>query len=437
MRAGAFAEKRVIDLVNRRFASAFFSTGGPGKGHDTAAQEFVKGRTKNKWAFLCVFTTDGQCLGETEIYADKDAVFEFLQKILAEFPEMNVPTEGEKTVVDRGRRSDATPEEIAAAATIEEELGRYDDAKKNWERLLSKDQAHQRDVAHRALLRIARYRKSWKEHAAVAASFADDTAKRPDDARIDLGIERGYAWIGSEKFSDARKLLQPIAAAARGKARETEAHFLAGVACWMSGDRDWAKFHWCEIVSRFPDDRFYMRAKIAAAAEGMPYPNAEIGGFEANTGSIGTGDITRAVANAQKVAARMKPMWDAGNYTAKASSSTDSPSKSADDVAAMVRELVDGNEHARANNAIVDRLEKIGAPAVDPLIAAAKDAEFSGRGYAAWALSQVLLATGLRPKAAIDLLDELSNADLGYVTGLASSGRRVLREHDAKTPERP
>lgn len=311
MRAGAFAEKRVIDLVNRRFAPVFFSTGGPGKGHDKAAQAFVKNRTKNKWAFLCVFTTDGRCLGESEIYAGKDEVFDFLVKILADHPEMNVETDAEKGVLDRGRAPSASPAEIAAAAAIEEELGRYESAAKFLSRLVKTEDPQYRDAAHRAQLRITRYRKAWKDHESILAEFAADTAQRNHDARIDIAIERGYAQIAANDFVAARATLETAAAAALGKARETEAHFVAGVACWMSGDRDWAKFHWCEIVSRFPDDRFYMRARIAAAAESMPYPNAELGNFEADTGPIGTADITRAVDRALRLAAKLKPKWDA------------------------------------------------------------------------------------------------------------------------------
>lgn len=328
MRAGAFAEKRVIDLINRRFAPVFFSTGGPGKGHDKAAQAFVKNRTKNKWAFLCVFTTDGRCLGESEIYAGKDEVFDFLVKILAEHPEMNAETSDEKAILARGRSPSALPADIAAAAAIEEELGRYDAASSLLLRLAKADETPYRAAAQRARLRITRYRKAWKEHEAILAEYSADTAQRNHDQGIDIAIERGYALIAASDFAAARKTLQTAAAAAFGKARETEAHFLAGVACWMSGDRDWAKFHWCEIVSRFPDDRFYMRARIAAAAESMPYPNAELGNFESDTGPIGTEDITRAVTRALRLAAKLKPKWDAGEMSSSKEPLEKAPSES-------------------------------------------------------------------------------------------------------------
>ena len=62
MRAGAFADKRVIDLLNRRFVPYYFNTGGPGEGKNNDAAAFVLGKVPNKWAFFAAFTPEGKYL---------------------------------------------------------------------------------------------------------------------------------------------------------------------------------------------------------------------------------------------------------------------------------------------------------------------------------------------------------------------------------------
>ena len=77
MRAGCFAETRVIRLLNRRFVSFYYNTGGPGLGKDPAAAAFTKGKTQNTFAFYAAFAADGEPLGVTDVYADKDGTFDF------------------------------------------------------------------------------------------------------------------------------------------------------------------------------------------------------------------------------------------------------------------------------------------------------------------------------------------------------------------------
>src|SRR5262245_53029428 len=99
MRAGCFAELRVINLLNHRFVPFYFNTGGPGLGRDAAAADFVKGKVRNKWAHFTAFAAD-QAVGETEVYADKDATFDFLVSLLRKYPEYDQCTAGEKALLE-------------------------------------------------------------------------------------------------------------------------------------------------------------------------------------------------------------------------------------------------------------------------------------------------------------------------------------------------
>ena len=71
MRAGAFAETRVIDLVNRRFVPFFYNVSADEPGASEPATAFVGTKTDNPHAFLAAFTPEGEYLGETAVYADK------------------------------------------------------------------------------------------------------------------------------------------------------------------------------------------------------------------------------------------------------------------------------------------------------------------------------------------------------------------------------
>jgi tetratricopeptide (TPR) repeat protein len=250
MRAGAFGETRVIDLLNRRFVPFYFNTGGPGLGRDEAAADFVLGKVQNKWAHLSAFTPDGEYLGESELYADKDGVFEFLYKLLRDHPEYNAPADGE-----------------VESAKLFEELGEYDKALA----------AYGDDPI--ATARIARYRKDW-----------DALEKALDglDESADTTMERGYRLIAQKKYDEARALLEPAIAMWPESPRIAEMRFSAGVACWFLDLKPQANHHWCWVVENLPDDRLARRGFNAAAAEGMPYENPELGGYaiDSQFGSI-------------------------------------------------------------------------------------------------------------------------------------------------------
>ena len=314
MRAGCFAEKRVIDLLNRRFVPYFFNRGGPGKGHDKAAQKFTTGKTKNPYAYFAAFTPSGKYLGETEIYADKDDVFGWLKKLLADHPEYAQATEYEKQLLEAGKDKQISRESplLASLAELNEELGEYTDAKRAYRRIAAADSSSEESAqAQLALLRIARYRKRWKEHQKL-----EDGLRAVDKNKVystDLAMERGYRLLARKNYQEMRNLLQPLTRSAISSQRLAEIHFYAGVACWFLEDRDWAKFHWCWIVENLPEDRLYMRAYVAAAAEIMPYPNPELANYKAR-GMIGTQHIVQEVRRSKRIYKRMKPLFDKGEF---------------------------------------------------------------------------------------------------------------------------
>jgi tetratricopeptide (TPR) repeat protein len=314
MRAGCFAEKRVIDLLNHRFVPYFFNRGGPGKGHDSAARKFTVGKTKNPYAYFAAFTPSGEYLGETEIYADKDDVFAWLMELLKKHPEYARPTEFEKQLLEAGKDRKISRESplLASYAQLSEELGKYKEAKRAYKRIVKAD-IEREDSAHAqlALLRIARYRKRWQEHEELEGALR--TFDKQKELSTDLAMERGHRLLAKKKYQEARDLLQPLSKLATGSSRLAEIHFYAGVSCWFLKDRDWAKFHWCWIVENLPDDRFYMRAYVAAAAEIMPYPNPELGNYKAR-GMIGTEHIVREVRRSKKVYRRLLPRFEKGEY---------------------------------------------------------------------------------------------------------------------------
>ncbi|MFY9344722.1 MAG: hypothetical protein WAT39_19680 [Planctomycetota bacterium] len=94
---------------------------------------------------------------------------------------------------------------------------------------------------------------------------------------------------------------------------------------------------------------------------------------------------------------------------------------------ALVASLRDGNEHRVANNRVVEALAALGETAVLPLQAAVADHEFTGRGYAAFALGKVLSTLATRPAAAFEALQAAARDDEPYVAALAKSGLALLK----------
>jgi hypothetical protein len=431
MRAGCFAEDRVIQLIDRRFVAFFFNRSGVGEGFDQAASDFVGKQTKNPYAYFAAFTPDGKIVGETELYADKEAVLAWLVQLLADHPEYAGATANETKTLAQGG---------LAAARLSEELADYENAVRRYDALLAGSDAAAHAPALLGLLRIARHRGDWVAHQAVEqrlrAGAAGDAA-----LLVDADVEQGYRLLAQKEWAAARALLQPLTRRANPSSRLAEAHFAAGRACWFAKDPDWALFHWCWIVEHMPEDRLFMRARIAAAAFGMPYPNFELGDWKPEVGNIGTQHIVVAVDRAMQTYRSLLPAFERGDFTARkpavavapqdevpdSARRADSPDERAErSPTVLVARLRDGNEHVPANNLVVRRLEQLGRPAIAPLITAIADESFPGRGYAAWALSQVLKHNRIDDAAARAALQQARRDQDSYVATLARSGLSTL-----------
>lgn len=432
MRAGGFAERRVIDLFNRRFVAYYFNRSGQGHGGNQAASEFVDGQTDNPYAYLAAFSPEGEILGETELYADKDAIFEWAIELLDDHPEYAAASEQEQELLERASDRD----DLAARmqlARLHEDLGRYADAIAAYRSLMGSKDAKVSADAGVSILRVLRYIENWDLHA-QAENVLRDRFTGDDGLSVDLDIERGRRSLARGEYAAARPVLQAATRRAVGTARHAEAHFYAGVACWFCEDRPWAKFHWCYVNENLGNDRLARRAYIAAAAESMPYANPELGGFEAQVGNIGTGDIIRGYQAALRVCDGLIPLFESGANSGARSTEANSAELATTPSSAdlpsspllLVARLRDGNPSVPKNNEIVRRLEGIGVGSFPALMAAMEDKAFPGRGYAGWALSQVMRSNGLNDEAAIRALERARADDDPYVKELARSGLSTL-----------
>lgn len=302
--------------MNRRFVPFFYNRSGMGEGGDPKAAAFTKGKTANPYAFMAAFTADGKIVGETELYADKDAVFRWLCRLLEDHPDYARSTVAEQEILKLAKSKSDDHAAALAAAELHEELGNYEVASAAYAKVADQAGAAERAKARTALLRITRYGKRWDEHAKHETALAElvEADKSLEPFRFDVAAERGYRLVARDEFAAARELLQPLTKEARQSSRLAELHFTCGVACWFSRQRDWAKFHWCWITEHLPDDRLHRRAYISAAAEAMPYPNYELRNYKADVGNIGTHSIVRGFDRAMSVYAQLKPAYDAGVF---------------------------------------------------------------------------------------------------------------------------
>lgn len=290
MRAGCFAETRVIRLVNRRFVSFFFNTGGPGLGRDEKAAAFTKGKTKSAVAFYAAFDAAGEPLGVTDMYANKDNTFDFLVELLRNNPEFDRYTPAEEKVLAAAKAEPKAAAAQLAAGQLTEDLGRYKEADGYYRRVLETGKASAEVAdAYRGLMRMARYTRDWKAVQGWLTAVAD--LKVGETARTlgpDVAMETAHLLLAEKKYAQARTVLDDAIKRYPDARRTSEFHFSAGVACFFLKDKDRAAYHWCWVVENLPDDRLARRCFTAAAHEAMPYENPELGGYTAKVqgGSI-------------------------------------------------------------------------------------------------------------------------------------------------------
>lgn len=313
MRAGPFSETRVIELINCRFVPFYFNTGGPGAGHDEAAAAFVDGKTPNPWAFLAAFDPDGEPVGITSVYADKDEVFHFLRGLLDEHPGFDTATAAETEIVQRAEAESAALPAVVAAGRLFERLGLRQRAIEAYRRAATATDGNAIE-ALRGLLRLTRDERQWADHERWLRELtrrAEEPVAVAAGVAADIALERGIRWSAAQRWTEAKAELERAAHAFPGSPLFSELHFRAGVACWFAGDRDRAKLHWGIIVRQLPDDRLYMRSYLTAAAEEMPYANYELGNYKAPVGNIGTQNIVVGVEHALRICDRLLPQWRA------------------------------------------------------------------------------------------------------------------------------
>ena len=204
MRAGCFAETRVIQLLNRRFVSFYYNTGGPGLGKDPAAAAFIKGKAKNTFAFYAAFTAGGEPLGVTDVYADKDNTFDFLVALLRENPDLRPLHEGGRSDPRAGRRpSRPTPAARLAAGRLLEDLGRYKEAEPHYRAVLA-GKARSRAAADGAIAACC----GWPATAATWERLELLARRsRPPPARRELwtggrrGDGAGFRLLAEKKYA--------------------------------------------------------------------------------------------------------------------------------------------------------------------------------------------------------------------------------------------
>ena len=331
-RGGALAERRVIDLINRRFVPFFYNVGKGGCGYDADAAKFIHEFTSefegNAVAPPPIFlaSPESKLLGQLDNFVHQDEFFSGLLKVLRENPEFNKPTDEEKAALDAGESKNASVAQLQAAARINEELGEYKDALRLYAAIVESAGLAAEDSvsATLALARIERYSKNWKL-AEVWLDFLDkkwsNPKSRPTTLDAELAMERAYSLLAAKNYDAARKLLVVAIKADPTHDRVPEMHYYAGLASYKLKRKEWANFHWGWVMVNAPDDRHYMRAYSAATNEASPFPNPDLdeGTFKSDGITQDSADAARAKVVAEYE--RLKDTFANDDYwTAKAGS---------------------------------------------------------------------------------------------------------------------
>lgn len=346
MRAGAFSERRVTRLLNRRFISFFFNTGGPGLGHDDEARDFVSrhaepvpeyndrnflkdrnGGLSNLAAYYAAFEVDesvdgtSQLLGLAssfqagqkefpleDLYPDKDRVFRFLVQLLRDHPEFNRYTSAEQEILRRANDANGQTIDVAAclqAGQLEMDLGNYEEARAYFQRVVGGSQdSDQTSSAFRDLMRIARYAKNRDQLRDIVSQIRQREDFSELGLEADIELELAYRDLDSKEYQKVRDRLVAAIENHPHSKRMGELQYYAGIACYFLQDKDRAYYHWCWIVENIPDDHLARRAYITAAHEDFPYPNSELDNFRSER-MIGVENITQAYERAREVYERL------------------------------------------------------------------------------------------------------------------------------------
>lgn len=338
MRAGAFADLRVIRLINRRFVPFFFNSGGPGLGLDENADQFIQSlaidydqvpglkilvdpddRKSNTIAYLTAFSVkqDGKVLGIADgwknkeevydmerLYPSKDDVFQFLLDVLENNPEFNQFTEAEKQIFAHADSNPNNQEALLAAANVWEELGKYEKAKPLYRKCLEVGLSRagtleKRTPAFQGLLRIARHEKDWNALENLVLQISETKNRNDLDLMADVAMEQAYQLLDQDEYETLKLHLEVAIEKFPNSSRLGELHYYAGVANFFLDDRPNAYFHWCWIVENIPDDHLSRRAYVSAAHKNFPYPNSELGGLRSSN-SVNNEMIRAAYDEAKK-----------------------------------------------------------------------------------------------------------------------------------------
>lgn len=339
MRAGAFADLRVIQLINRRFVPFFFNTGGPGLGHDTSADEFIdalesdcqiypdlkviedpRKRQSNTIAYFAAFSTidNGSVLGVADgwinqeeannlelLYPGKDEVFDFLLQMLEDNPSFNKFSVEEEKVIASAQSEPENLEAQSLAAQIFEELGQYESATRFLKVITectqqdSPEHIRYRSSATCALMRIARYQRNWTLQKQIIEQMDDTLLEQAPELKMDVAMEQAYQMLANENYETLQEHLIQAIEDYPNSHRLSEYHYYAGVASFFMEEMPTAYYHWCWIWENLPEDRLARRAYISAAHKSFPYPNFELGGFRSRN-SVGNQQIQAAYDRAKR-----------------------------------------------------------------------------------------------------------------------------------------
>jgi tetratricopeptide (TPR) repeat protein len=320
LRGGPFSEKRVIELINRRFVPFFFNVGKQGRGYDAAAAAFIAkvdprfGGNAVPTPPVWVFSPDGTLLTTIDNYAPKAEFYDALRQVLRDHPELDRDTPEESEVFVRptvhlGQGRGSNLAERLAAARLYESLGRWAKADGRY-RMLETSETREGARALLGRARLARYRGDGTAVDRFLKRLqALDPALR-SALRENVAMELGYRLLAQKRYRPAYRVLTTAARAFPAAKRLGELHFYAGVAAFHLEQRDWAAFHWCWVMKHIPDDHLYMRCYLAATADAMPYPNPELGGYRGKSRMISHALADRARDEAVAVFETLEPKWD-------------------------------------------------------------------------------------------------------------------------------